>query len=151
MRNMIKISGLVLSLLILPTAFSYAQGHGRGGGHGGGHGGYHHDGYRHSSFGLSFSFWPDYYPYNSYPYYPYYYSAPYYVSSTAYQPIVINQVAASSADTSTDDVFTLNIPNDQGGYVGVVIKRSGNGFVGPQGEYYAEFPKVSQLKMMYAK
>ena len=31
--------------------------------------------------------------------------------------------------------FTVNIPNDHGGYTAVVIKRSGNGFKGPQGEY----------------
>ena len=47
--------------------------------------------------------------------------------------------------------FTVNIPNDHRGYTAVVIKRSGNGFVGPQGEYYPEFPKVSQLKLMYGK
>jgi hypothetical protein len=47
--------------------------------------------------------------------------------------------------------FTVNIPNPKGGYVSVVIKRSGTGFVGPQGEFYAEFPKVSQLQVMYVK
>jgi hypothetical protein len=50
-----------------------------------------------------------------------------------------------------DDVITLNIPNDKGGYTAVVIKRSGNGFIGPQGEFYSDFPKVSQLKIMYGK
>jgi hypothetical protein len=47
--------------------------------------------------------------------------------------------------------FTVNVPNDRGGYNAVIIKRSGNGFVGPQGEYYPEFPKVFQLKLMYGK
>jgi hypothetical protein len=47
--------------------------------------------------------------------------------------------------------FTVNIPNTKGGYNGVILKRSGNGFIGPQGEYYAEFPKVEQLKVMYGK
>jgi hypothetical protein len=49
------------------------------------------------------------------------------------------------------DVFTVNIPNEHGGYTAVIIKRSANGFVGPQGEFYPEFPKVSQLKIMYGK
>jgi hypothetical protein len=49
------------------------------------------------------------------------------------------------------DIFTVNIPNKHGGYTAVVIKRSGNGFTGPQGEYYPEFPKVFQLEMMYGK
>ena len=47
--------------------------------------------------------------------------------------------------------FTVNIPNDHGGYTAVIIKRSGNGFTGPQGEFYPEFPKVSQLRVMYGK
>ncbi len=47
--------------------------------------------------------------------------------------------------------FTVNIPNDHGGFTAVVIKRSGNGFIGPQGEYYPEFPKVFQLRIMYGK
>ena len=56
-------------------------------------------------------------------------------------------------DRSRDgvDCFTVNIPNYKGEYLPVVIKRSGSGFVGPQGEYYSEFPKVEQLKAMYVK
>ena len=49
------------------------------------------------------------------------------------------------------DEFTVNIPNDHGGYTTILIRRSGNGFIGPQGEYYPQFPKVSQLKIMYGK
>ncbi len=49
-----------------------------------------------------------------------------------------------------DDSYTLNIPNEKlGGYTEVTIKRSGKGFVGPQGEFYPEFPRVAQLKAMY--
>ena len=47
--------------------------------------------------------------------------------------------------------FTVNIPNEHGGYNAVVIKRSGNGFVGPQGEFYPEFPKRFQLQMKYGR
>jgi len=50
-----------------------------------------------------------------------------------------------------DDDITLNIPNKTGGYSAVLIKKSGNGFIGPQGEFYPEFPKVSVLKVLYAK
>ena len=49
------------------------------------------------------------------------------------------------------DAFPINVPNNAGGYTAVLIKKSGNGYVGPQGEFYAEFPKVSQLKAMYTK
>jgi uncharacterized protein YcfJ len=61
------------------------------------------------------------------------------------------QPAAATAQGSSDGSITINIPNGQGGYTPVIIKRSGSGYVGPQGEYYPEFPKVSQLQTMYSK
>ena len=45
--------------------------------------------------------------------------------------------------------FIVDISNVHGGYNAVVIKRSGDGFVGPKGEYYPEFPKTFQLQMKY--
>lgn len=60
-------------------------------------------------------------------------------------------VKPSSAVVDKETVFTVNIPNKSGGYKPVVIKRSGKGFVGPQGEYYSEFPEVSQLETMYGR
>ena len=66
-------------------------------------------------------------------------------------PVVMSSPVQVTSTANADDAFTLNIPNDKGGYVAVLIKRSGNGFVGPQGEFYAEFPRVAQLKAMYAK
>ena len=60
--------------------------------------------------------------------------------------ISTNPVVANS-----DDSITVNIPNTKGGYNAVLLKRSGSGFTGPQGEFYAEFPKVSQLQVMYGK
>ena len=60
---------------------------------------------------------------------------------------LITQVPAPPA--AQLDEFTVNIPNDHGGYTAVLIKRSGNGFTGPQGEFYPEFPTVSQLKIIY--
>jgi len=49
------------------------------------------------------------------------------------------------------DTFPINLPNTQGGYTTVIIKRSKDGYVGPQGEFYPEFPKIEQLKAMYGK
>ena len=71
------------------------------------------------------------------------------VSAAVIQPAVVT--AAAPASINTDDSFTINVPNDKGGYTAVLLKKSGNGFIGPQGEFYAEFPKVSQLKVMYGK
>ncbi len=56
-----------------------------------------------------------------------------------------------SVGTDAEESVTINIPNSKGGYTPVTIKKSGDGFVGPQGEQYQEFPKVEQLKTKYAK
>ncbi len=74
-------------------------------------------------------------------------------------PVAPAVVAASSAPvsaptpapSSADESFTVNIPGKNGTYTSVLIKRSATGFVGPQGEFYAEFPKVTQLQAMYSK
>jgi hypothetical protein len=71
-------------------------------------------------------------------------------------PVIVQQpqqvvVAQPAAPVVEQDSFTVNVPNDNGGYVPVVIKKSGNGYAGPQGEIYPTFPSVAQLKVMYAK
>ena len=48
-----------------------------------------------------------------------------------------------------NDTFIINIPTPDGGYMPVTLTRKGDGFIGPQGEYYDEFPKIAQLKVMY--
>ena len=60
-------------------------------------------------------------------------------------------VTQCASSTKAEDVFTVNIPNAKGTYTPVTLKRSGNGFIGPQGEFYTEFPRVEQLKVMYGK
>ncbi len=76
---------------------------------------------------------------NPYPY-PYFQPVPVVVA----QPVPVVVPAAT-------DTLSVNIPNDNGGYTVVILKRSGNGFVGPQGEFYPGFPRISQLKAMYGK
>jgi hypothetical protein len=173
---------LFLSLLVVvrPTSsYAYWHGHGR------------------TFVDVNLGVWPGSYYYGGPYYYPYdypYYANPYYypssavlVSSSSYQPVVVNgvtyyvnngvyyiytqsgyqavatpvgvtapviqpaAVTTVPVSTDTDDAFTINIPNSKGGYTAVLLKKSGNGFVGPQGEFYSEFPKVSQLQMMYGK
>lgn len=60
-------------------------------------------------------------------------------------------VVANPPVDQSQKSFTVNIPNNKGGFTSVVLKKSGNGFLGPQGEFYAEFPKVEQLRVMYAE
>ena len=69
------------------------------------------------------------------------------------QPVIYEQppavVAAPAAPSQNE--FTINVPNSGGSFTPVVIRRSGNGYTGPQGEFYPQFPSVSQLKAMYGK
>ncbi len=60
-------------------------------------------------------------------------------------------VTETPVSSDVGDSITINIPNTKGGYTAVVIKRSGKGFTGPQGEFYNDFPKVSQLQLLYGK
>lgn len=79
-----------------------------------------------------------YYVYNGYEY-------------QAVQPPVVVQQPAGVAEVPAPaaDTITINIPNKKDGYTPVTLKKSGNGYIGPQGEYYPEFPKVSQLEAIY--
>ena len=45
----------------------------------------------------------------------------------------------------------INVPNDNGGYKTVILQRSGNGYVGPQGEYYDAMPTTEQLSALYGQ
>jgi hypothetical protein len=160
---------LLIFALLMPfsSAPSYAWGHDSGGGgyHGHGGGGYHgygghgyhgwggYHGYR--NWGLGFN----YLPYNYYD--PAYYDAGVLVSS----PVVVEQPTTVVTTVPTyenssispvqitspgmDNNFTINIPNSKGGFTSVLLRKSGTGFLGPQGEFYSDFPRVSQLKVIY--
>ncbi len=69
------------------------------------------------------------------------------------EPVVVEQPAQVAVPSTTyaGDTVTVNVPNSNGGYTAVVLKRSGNGFVGPQGEYYDQVPSTTQLQAMYGK
>ncbi len=83
----------------------------------------------------------------------------YMYTQNGYQAVAAPAGAVTTQVTSTvgpatmvsDDSITVNIPNSKGGYTAVVLKKSGKGYTGPQGEFYADFPKVSQLQVMYGK
>lgn len=48
-------------------------------------------------------------------------------------------------------IYSVNIPNENGTYTEVKLKKTNAGFIGPQGELYRKFPSVQQLKDMYGK
>ncbi|MBF0504523.1 MAG: hypothetical protein HQL14_05395 [Candidatus Omnitrophica bacterium] len=69
-------------------------------------------------------------------------------------PVIVAQpagvvVAQPPSEIDTQDSVTVNVPNSNGSYTAVVLKRTGNGFVGPQGEFYTQVPSTQQLKLMY--
>lgn len=51
--------------------------------------------------------------------------------------------------TFSGETVTINIPNSNGSYTPVTLVRRGNGYVGPQGEYYSGRPTVDQLRALY--
>ena len=99
---------------------------------------------------------PYYYYDNSY-YRPYPYGGYVVVPPPIAAPVVVAEQApvyaapVAQPQTQIPGTLTINIPNSRGTYTAVTLKRSGNGFVGPQGEYYADNPTVEQLKVLYGK
>jgi len=79
------------------------------------------------------------------------------VGSTIQKPVeeepapVVVAPAPMPQTTYAGDTVTVNVPNSNGSYTAVVLKRSGNGYVGPQGEYYEQIPTTEQLQAMYGK
>lgn len=64
--------------------------------------------------------------------------------------VVVTPAAANVVPTVIQqNVFTVNIPNSRGGYTPVTLRKVKDGFIGPQGELYSEFPSVEQLRLMY--
>ena len=63
--------------------------------------------------------------------------------------VVVSAPVIVQPQSQMPGMSTVNIPNSRGGYTSVTLRRSGNGFVGPQGEYYPNYPSVEQLRVMY--
>jgi len=59
------------------------------------------------------------------------------------------KVANKHRNSESEDSITLSIRDGDGGYISITVKPSGDGYVGPQGEYYDEFPKIEHLKIIY--
>jgi hypothetical protein len=47
--------------------------------------------------------------------------------------------------------YVINIPNSDGSFTPVKLKKSDNGYIGPQGESYQGHPSIEQLKVLYGK
>ncbi len=91
-------------------------------------------------------YYADGYYYRTYPAGGYVVVNPPPVVAVKQDPVVVTSAPAQAADGS----ITINIPNAHGGYT-VALKKTNNGYIGPQGEYYAQHPTVEQLKALYGE
>ena len=122
-----------------------------------GNSGHHHD---HSYVGLNLAVYPSSYYDDTPVYYPPD-DAGVLIASPAVTPVVVTAPPVTVVEPPEGvsglpavepvDSITINIPNDHGTFTAVTLKRSGNGFIGPQGEFYSEFPSVAQLRVIYGK
>jgi hypothetical protein len=68
-------------------------------------------------------------------------------------------VPAAAAPTMTEaenmakngSFIVISIPKKDGGFVPVRLMKHGNGYIGPQGEFYAGHPTVDQLSALYGE
>jgi len=84
---------------------------------------------------------------------PYYnYNGVYYRQATGGYEVVEapnSYIGNTTRAVGPDNAVTVSIPRNSGGFTSVVLKSSGDGFIGPRGEYYSTFPRVEQLKLVY--
>ena len=59
------------------------------------------------------------------------------------------QPVTSISTAGTAETVEINVPNINGSYTPVKLTKSNNGYIGPQGEFYAGHPTVEQLKALY--
>jgi hypothetical protein len=78
----------------------------------------------------------------------YYYDGVYYQACPSGYIVVPDPVIFAPKVVS-DNAITINIPNANGSYTVVTLVRYNNGYLGPQGEYYAQHPTVAQLRGLY--
>ena len=181
MSKKIPVALFMVACLILPSSAFAFGGHGGwpDGGHGFGHRGFGHGGWGWGWGAVGFVEtaalldaayrYPPYYYVNGIPYYygnPYYPAAPVgYVQvvqpPVAYVPASVPAVAPAVAApavspqpsdvTNANDSFDIHIPNGNGSFTLVTLRKTETGFLGPQGEFYADHPTEDQLKARYCK
>ncbi len=177
MAKKILILALLFACLLQPSP-AFAHG-GHGGRHGWGYGGWGWGGcgWGWGAAGLvETAALMSAYPYAPYYYVngvPYYYGNPYYSAApigyvgvaqppVAYVPIsaptAVTYAAAPAASSqpatpsvSVNDSVDIHIPNGNGSFTLVTLQKTEKGFMGPQGEFYADHPTEDQLRARYCR
>ncbi len=73
----------------------------------------------------------------------YQYAQPAQVQAPAPAPAQVAAPAPSS------EPFEIRLPNGNGSYTSVTLRKTANGFLGPQGEFYADHPSEDELRKRY--
>jgi hypothetical protein len=58
-------------------------------------------------------------------------------------------VQINSYQPATADTVIIGVPNSKGGFISVKLTRCANGYIGPEGEFYAGHPTIEQLTVLY--
>jgi hypothetical protein len=59
------------------------------------------------------------------------------------------QTVSGQPSITSSGPITISIPNSKGGFTPVKLVKSKDGYIGPQGEYYAGHPTVAELRVLY--
>lgn len=81
---------------------------------------------------------------------PYYYYDHIYYRQFPYGYEIVPAPVVVPVQPSVESII-INVPNSNGTYTPVSLVKRGNGYVGPQGEFYSGNPTVEQLKALYGK
>ncbi|MFA5160294.1 MAG: DUF6515 family protein [Candidatus Omnitrophota bacterium] len=85
----------------------------------------------------------------------YYYNSTYYIKQpTGYTVVTPPPSVVSSnapAVEAPEKTVVVTVPNPNGSYIPVTLQKYTDGYVGPNGEFYPDYPTIDQLKAMYAK
>lgn len=85
----------------------------------------------------------------------YYYNNTYYVQQPSGYAVVTppTQVVSSNPQSieAPEKTVVVPVPNPNGSYIPVTLQKYSDGYVGPNGEFYPDYPTIDQLKAMYAK
>jgi hypothetical protein len=85
----------------------------------------------------------------------YYYNSAYYVKQPSGYAVVTPppSVVSSNAPAveAPEKTIVVTVPNPNGSYMPVTLQKYSDGYVGPNGEFYPDYPTIDQLKTMYSK
>ena len=66
-------------------------------------------------------------------------------------PASVSQQPVAPATNEPSDAVETYISNGNGSFTVVTLRKTEKGFLGPQGEFYADHPSEDQLKVRYCK